>query len=175
MFDWFAYGMVLAVVSTMPAVERLRPYARWGWPAAFVLYLVLAYGLGLPHGYIFVTHYTFAQAFGAHLISGLIGACVVLPALFSTRAPAVATWLGLVSYGIYLWHFTIIQKLHDEGIESWLPLTLVSVPVTIALAAASFYVVERPALRFKDGFRGAPSRARGSGAAPEPEHGRARP
>ena len=175
MFDWFAYGMALAVVSTMPFVERLRPFARWGWPAAAVLYLVLAYGLGLPRGYIFVTHYTFAEAFGAHLISGLIGFCVVLPALFSARAPGVTTWLGLVSYGIYLWHFTIIQKLHDEGIESWLPLTLVSVPVTIALAAASFYLVEKPALRFKDGWRGAPSRAPGSGGARGPEHGRARP
>jgi peptidoglycan/LPS O-acetylase OafA/YrhL len=174
-FDWFAYGMALAVVSATPGVERLRPLVRFAWPAAIVLFLVLAYVLGLPHGYVFVTHYSYSQSFSAHLLSGLIGACVVFPAVFSRRAPGVATWLGFVSYGIYLWHFTIIQELHKHGIDGWIPLTVVAVPITIAVAAASFYLIEKPALRFKDGPRGGPSRARGSAAAPEAEHGRARP
>ena len=139
------------------------------------LYVVLAYGLDLPSGYVFVTHYSFAQAFAVHLLSGLIGFCVVLPAMFAKGSGRLA-WLGLVSYGIYLWHFKVIQELHDHGgIESWLPLTAVSVPITIALAAASYYVVERPALRFKDGFRGGPSRARGSAGAREPERDPAHP
>src|SRR5262249_10262868 len=91
-FGWFAFGVALGVVSVMPGVERLRPLARYAWPAALVLFLVLAYALGLPHGYVFVTHYSYTQAFGAHLLSGLIGACVVFPALFWQEVPRVATW-----------------------------------------------------------------------------------
>jgi peptidoglycan/LPS O-acetylase OafA/YrhL len=174
-FDWFAYGMALAVVSTTPAVERLRGWARWSWVIGIGLYVVLAYALGLPSGYIFVQHYSFAQAFAVHLLSGLIGACVVLPAMFAT-GPGRLAWLGLVSYGIYLWHWNVIQQLHDRGgITAFVPLTAAAVAVTVALAAASYYLVERPALRFKDGFRGGPSRARGSAAAHEPEPGQAHP
>jgi peptidoglycan/LPS O-acetylase OafA/YrhL len=70
-------------------------------------------------------------------------------------APAVA-WLGLVSYGIYVYHQPIADALNG-GVASagnatlrflWLAPTTAAIAITAA--AASYYLVERPVLRFKE-------------------------
>jgi peptidoglycan/LPS O-acetylase OafA/YrhL len=51
-------------------------------------------------------------------------------------------WVGTVSYGIYLWHLTVIRFLPE-----FLPPRVVAVAdvaVTLALATASYYLLERP-------------------------------
>jgi peptidoglycan/LPS O-acetylase OafA/YrhL len=170
-FDWFAVGMALAVVSSAPDLgalrERIAARAAAAWIAAIALYLVLSYVVGLPKGYVFVQRYSYFQAFSEHLLSGLIAGCLALPAVVGRRtgglprrllgAPVMA-WLGLVSYGIYLWHFSLISELNDRGVDRFIPLTVSSLAVTIAVAGLSYYVVERPALRLKGGSRrrGAP-------------------
>jgi peptidoglycan/LPS O-acetylase OafA/YrhL len=56
----------------------------------------------------------------------------------------------LVSHGLYLWHVAVNVKLTDWGAVDALGtagFTAVAVPVALALAAASFYLVERPAMR----------------------------
>ena len=62
----------------------------------------------------------------------------------------VLVWLGHVSFGIYLWHFQVMRALVLLFPDAWgsvssslLALALV-VPITLALAALSFYCVERP-------------------------------
>ncbi len=78
----------------------------------------------------------------------------------------VAVWLGLVSYGIYLWHGAVVLQLErwrfgDLGI---LPPVLLwaagAVAGTAVLAAASYYLVERPALSLKGRFGRAEPAAR---------------
>jgi peptidoglycan/LPS O-acetylase OafA/YrhL len=57
-------------------------------------------------------------------------------------------WLGAISYGIYLWHWPVIVEVN--GTRTGLgrvPLDLVQVTLTLALAAASFYLLERPIRR----------------------------
>jgi peptidoglycan/LPS O-acetylase OafA/YrhL len=62
----------------------------------------------------------------------------------------VVAWLGLVSYGIFLWHYAVALRLGVPG-EHWsfLPLLLATVAITVPIAAASYYLLERPLLRFK--------------------------
>jgi peptidoglycan/LPS O-acetylase OafA/YrhL len=64
-------------------------------------------------------------------------------------------WLGLISYGVFLWHLPIAVKLSGKGAVDWLPLggflslSVLTAAVAIPCAAASYYLLERPVLRFK--------------------------
>lgn len=101
---------------------------------------------------------------------------LVLPAVFGERAGgfprrvlawAPLAWLGLVSYSAYLFHLTVAQFLilpadpnhfsaSGLGLEERIPiadtpiLILMTLAVTCAMAAASYYLVELPFLRRKE-------------------------
>ncbi|MEI6624016.1 MAG: acyltransferase [Actinomycetes bacterium] len=55
-------------------------------------------------------------------------------------------WLGIISYGIYLWHFPVQFFVNDQGVPLKLRLPAV-LAITIAIAALSFYFMERPLQR----------------------------
>ena len=56
----------------------------------------------------------------------------------------------MISYGIFLWHYVVVLRLGVPG-EGWsfLPLLIATVAITVPIAAASYYLLERPLLRFK--------------------------
>ncbi len=176
-FFLFAAGMGLAVASVAlggasrrPCLVRLtaaRPTVTW--LIAIVAYVVLS--LSLPE---------FATSRVESLVNwiglGLVAFLIVIPAVFGDESegfprrlladPAVA-WIGLVSYGIFLWHPAVVYQ-----VGSKLPLGLaltVTLVLSVALAAASYYVVERPILRFK--YRRSRDLFAGIGGAPQNETG----
>ena len=59
-------------------------------------------------------------------------------------------WLGHVSFGIYLWHFQVMRAMVLLFPDTWtsplhsLLALMIAVPCTLALAALSFYLIERP-------------------------------
>jgi peptidoglycan/LPS O-acetylase OafA/YrhL len=55
------------------------------------------------------------------------------------EAPALV-WLGKISYGLYLWHYVFVRS----GIAVW-----AAIPLTVAVAAASWYLVEEPVRRWR--------------------------
>jgi len=62
--------------------------------------------------------------------------------------------IGVISYGVYLWHYPIIQTLHDHGLGdsgtlSTLGLSTVALALASAAAALSYIMVERPARRLR--------------------------
>ncbi|WP_170323448.1 acyltransferase family protein [Cryptosporangium phraense] len=82
------------------------------------------------------------------LISALLVASVVGTGRYSPRAvlawpPLVA--VGVLSYGIYLWHWPIYLLLNPArtGIDG-LPLLVVRIALTGLVSVASFLIVERP-------------------------------
>jgi peptidoglycan/LPS O-acetylase OafA/YrhL len=69
------------------------------------------------------------------------------PSALLGSAPARA--LGTLSYGVYLWHYPVIYwlQLHGAFPDRFLPALVRILPLTFALAAASWFAVERPVLR----------------------------
>jgi hypothetical protein len=69
----------------------------------------------------------------------------VISRLLSLR-PLV--WLGLISYGVYLYHWPIDVVIDEQrvGLSGW-PLFAVQTAVTLAVAIASYLIVEQPIRR----------------------------
>ncbi len=56
-----------------------------------------------------------------------------------------------VSYGLYIYHWSVLQGIRHYWPEvTTLQLILLSTPISIALAALSWYLIEKPALKLKD-------------------------
>jgi peptidoglycan/LPS O-acetylase OafA/YrhL len=91
---------------------------------------------------------------GGFLLSASSAAAIILAAACVPAGPVarflslrLLVWIGTVSYGAYLWHFPVYIFLDGArtGLGS-LPLLAVRFATTLALAAASYYFIERPVL-----------------------------
>jgi len=67
---------------------------------------------------------------------------------------APVQWLGQVSYGVYIYHLPVLnvvgRTMRSAGLEvneHWLILLVAALAVTLAVAATSYYLVERPIFR----------------------------
>ena len=157
---WFAVGMALAVASAVVSEGALsRPAGLIGrhpgacWSVAAAFYVAFAF-----------QPVDQRASFSTYVLQAVFAGLLVLPAIFAGEGryrvhrllahPALA-WLGLVSYGIFLWHGPVVTELSETSLGSYGPfngvllLAVLSVVLTVPLAALSYYVVERPLLRFK--------------------------
>src|SRR5207302_5841561 len=66
---------------------------------------------------------------------------------------APVRWIGVISYGLYLWHWPVIVLMTraNTGLSGW-PLKGAQVGTMLALATTSYFLVERPIRRAR--FRG---------------------
>ncbi|MDN3355673.1 acyltransferase [Actinomadura sp. DC4] len=167
-FAWFAIGMALAVVSVRaragsPGAARFaRTVAHsWGtcWAIAAVLFCIAASPLTGPSDLVTVDTIWTSEL--RILLYGSVAAFAVAPvALAPAGAPVmrailgnrVMRFLGRISYGVFLWQVAVSVGWYDlTGHEPFTGHFLVEFPViaalTVVIATASFYLVERPVLR----------------------------
>lgn len=114
------------------AVARPPKWRFTGWavPAMAVLIFLPVFG---QDGFIFL--------WGVFLAIAL----AVVAVQHATSSPAwlevrVVVWLGKISYGLYLWHYVFFRS------DIHLALAVV---LTVAAAAASWYLVEEPVRRWR--------------------------
>ena len=91
---------------------------------------------------------------GGFLLSALSAAAIILGAVCVGGGPIATVlslrplvWMGTVSYGAYLWHYPVFIEL-DAARTGLTGLSLLAVRglATFVLAAASYYLVERPVM-----------------------------
>ena len=158
---WFGLGLGLAALSIHFRQRRdEHPVVAWlrrhpGPPVAAGALLYVASALT-----IFDAQPTLAFPVGdvsdyviQYVLFGVIAALFLLPAIFGDDGGGLVRralrhrtlgWLGLVSYGIFLWHFPVLIVLLDAGVEGFAALTLLTFAGTTCCAALSYYLLERP-------------------------------
>lgn len=167
--DLFALGMLLAVISVHAEaggeIRRLADAAgrhAWlWWTAAAVSFWAVSTRIGLPRDFRALPT---GPWMGRQVLYGSTAFFLLIPGVFGRsdaglgRKMLAWRWvqfLGLLSYGIYLWHEAAIDEFrrwvhmpmfggHVVG------MTIVTIVFSITVAVISYVVVERPALRMKD-------------------------
>ncbi len=176
--DTFAAGMAIAVISAWlirrdrnDALDRWMRWPTLWWVAAFGVYMVISYWLGDNAGDYRSTYWQLRQT-----LYGMLGVLMLLPLVFGDQRVGLVRrfvswkpiwWVGTVSYGFYLWHLTIMERLITipapfggapqwHGLRNWrlfdanvYGLIVASFILGLAAAGFSWYVVEKPLLRFK--------------------------
>lgn len=148
--DEFALGIALALV-----VHRGGPMAAWlvaGWGrclAWLALALVLlTVAIKLDQRYIYWDHAAMVIGWRLLLSSGfaaLLAAAMTFPPAGS-RLLAPLRYLGDISYGLYLWHMLVLVAMTGAGLTG-LRLLVCVLGSTVALAALSWHLLEKPNLR----------------------------
>ena len=166
--DLFALGMFLAVTSAWLAETGRRPAWLWSpflptlsWAAAGAAFWGVSQ-LGIPP----VPLYQISPDLNLvrQTLYGLFAFFLLLPAVYGPQERGairrvlqnrVVAALGVVSYGVYLWHQAWIQMFlnwsHDRlfAIPFW-DLFSAALALATATAAASYLLFERPILRLKN-------------------------
>ena len=166
--DHFAIGMALAVASVLAERDgRMpRPLAWIGgrpwvaWTAAAAAFVVVAVGIGLSPENRLDAPMTGWQFLGRHWLYAVVAIGVVLPAVVGPPgegrirrllAHPALLWVGLVSYGLYLWHNSVMEYFGegDGGWGSFAFLLVAGLGGGLLAAALSWRFLEKPILRLK--------------------------
>ena len=170
--DLFALGMLLAVVSAWVARRGAPSPAGldhpWApavcWALSALSFVAVSVWIGEPPNPV-LTDFTGWQETGVHYLYGAVAFFLLLPGIFGPQDQGVIRGLlrnrvvqlvGLVSYGIYLWHEALIEQYTEwRGVEfpitsSFVQMLAATLVLTLVAATVSYVVVERPALRLKD-------------------------
>ena len=164
--DQFALGMGLAVFSVWlrdrPAEPRWIARLNFSWLVALAAFVVVSVGIGI--GDRFFEPMTPPEYLARHYLYAIVGIAMLAPAVLGTAHGGLQrailrnrtlVWLGVVSYGIYLWHDTVLALLSRWGFGSidwphpYLAWPLAALAGAALVAAASWYGLERPVLALR--------------------------
>ena len=147
--DSLLIGALAGQIYVRGALSRVR-YSTLAWPAfAFLTYCV--WFLPERRAFYYEGGYTIVA----------IGATILILAIAEGRWSGIAIFnfapfrkLGIVSYGVYLWHLPVfLVVVRELPNSSNLIRFIIAISATAALTAISWFGVERPCQRMKGGTR----------------------
>ena len=163
--DTLALGMGLAVLVEAPAsaktllkVKNFIANHTGSFVVSSVFVWLISANINMAIG---LNRTEFHIDLLGHFLYGIASVLLVAPFCVDSQALLVKamsfrlfTWLGTISYGIYLWHMAFLG---GNFAEKYMPYTendgqvlirfLVVLPASIAIASLSYYVLERPTMR----------------------------
>ncbi len=161
--DVFGAGMALAVVSVWAdhhrlvrsATERAAGRVWLWWSIALGTFWFMSTQLDLDRG---LEYSSVSREAVRQFLYTVIGVCAVAPVVFAVPRSTFGlrllvtrpmAYLGLVSYGIYLWHQAVIVWSHDvfgwpELDGNLLVIVVFTTVVSTAIAAVSYHFLENP-------------------------------
>jgi peptidoglycan/LPS O-acetylase OafA/YrhL len=160
---WFSVGMGLALWQVARSSGRLGPSAldtlaklpATVWGIGIALLLIATSPIAGPYN---LNPLTPGQAFVKSVLYTAIAACVVLPAITPTRRIAavlggkVGHVAGDISYGVFAYHLVVLNVVaqiagYNLFSGHFAVLFVATVISSALLAAASYYLMERPIMR----------------------------
>lgn len=171
--DQLGIGMGMAIASVAIATrepgtgERSRAGAVFdrfpgiAWALAFLFFWIACTRIGLDGFGGLTEPTTAAQALVRHVLYALVALALVFPAAFGDQtrgflrtrvlANPALLYVGVVSYGLYLWHTGVLIQLERwefsrQSTVLWFAIGLAG---GVALASLSWWLLERPVLRLK--------------------------
>jgi peptidoglycan/LPS O-acetylase OafA/YrhL len=164
-FYWFGLGLGIAVISVYYARRKVWPaplrfvseHPGFCWAVGLGIYLVTVF---LFSDAPFVFDFKSSEYLWMNVIQGVGGVFLFLPAVFSNPnrgLPArilghpLIMWIGVISYGLLLWHGTVavmLGSLFGSGNGFWTVL-IAELVIAVPMACLSYYFVERPLMKLK--------------------------
>ena len=166
----FALGMLLAVLSivfqqrelpTWLSLSASRPWVPW--LVALTAWTAIVWAVHYPTALSLVARVPGWKVLSYTLLLDVIGLSMVFPAVFGDQGQGVirrvlqmrfVVLVGVVSYGVYLWHDPIISELSKyvdrarflsaEPYLNWLAITTTVLAASVLVAMVSWFAVERP-------------------------------
>ncbi len=167
--DQFALGMALALLSAWIEVRGRNP--RWVTifdRAPTVAWVLAGFAFWLVSSAVLPSKpfspWSPAQYLERQWLYGVVALGLILPAVVGDQQRGLArrflrlralAWLGLISYGLYLWQLTIMEAMQRLGftthgdLSAYVAWPTIALALTALVAAASYYALERPALKLK--------------------------
>ena len=164
--DLFAIGMLLAFLSVrlegrpLPrSLSWLDQYPGVSWAAGVLCFMVLAWGTGSKTSSLEAA--TVAEAWSRHILATAMGVFLILPIIFGDQRKGALRralgfppflWLGVISYGIYLFHPVVLHTLSGRGLAlpgstnilSYGLILIAELLAVVVVAAISWHFIERP-------------------------------
>jgi peptidoglycan/LPS O-acetylase OafA/YrhL len=170
--DWFAAGMAIAALwaratpldragRTARAAGHLARWPGTCWAAAAALLWLVATPIAGP---LTLAPIPGIAAVVKEVAYAAVGTLLLLPAalgdprasgLGRLLAHPVSRYFGRISYGVFLWHLLVLDVIYD--LAGWQPFTgrlgvatVLTLLGSVTVAAVSWVILERPALRLAE-------------------------
>lgn len=150
-FDELMWGALTAMIVHLGITPSEHHRAKFSYAtvAALLGLLFVSSFEGLNNGLMYLGGFSLVGFLSAVLIYGSV--CCLPPGLKPILEYPALRWIGKISYGLYLWHWTIIRLVADLKLSP-LASMLLEFSATFAVATLSFHFMERPILGLKNRF-----------------------